>query len=121
MSNRKILIVGDSIDEAAHLLALVVDAGFVPICAASADAVERARAEIPDLILVNVVAPPTDGYETCRDLRADVAIRHIPLIVMSARSHQSDQLWARLQGASNLVGQPCSGEQLLGAIRTALV
>ena len=122
MSKPKILIVGHSAGDAANLEAVVSAAGFAPIrAAAGAEAVERARAEVPDVILIDVVAPPTDGYETCRDLQADVAIRHIPVIVVSTRNHKSDQLWARLQGASNLVPKPCAADELVGAIRNALI
>jgi twitching motility two-component system response regulator PilH len=122
MSSRKILIVGESSVEAANLQAVVSGAGFAPICATpGTEAVERARAEAPDLILVDVVAPPTDGYEVCRELQADVAVRHIPVIVVSSRSHKSDQLWARLQGACNLVPKDCTPDELVGAIRHALI
>ncbi|MGH8030552.1 MAG: response regulator, partial [Arenimonas sp.] len=77
--------------------------------------------ETPDLILIDVVTPPTDGYETCRELQADVAIRHIPVIVVSSRNQMTDQLWARLQGACNLLPSPCGAEELVGAIRSALI
>jgi twitching motility two-component system response regulator PilH len=122
MSSRKILIVGDAAVEAANLEALLCEAGYTPIYApAGPEAIERARTERPDLILIDIVVPPVDGYETCRDLQADVAVRHIPVIAVSTRSRQADQLWARLQGASNLVAKPCSPAQLVGAIRNALI
>jgi len=122
MSNPKILIVGHSADDAANLEALVSAAGFAPIRAGTgSDALERAKAEVPDVILIDVVAPPTDGYETCRELQADVAVRHIPVIVVSSRNQKADQLWARLQGASNLVPKPCAADELVGAIRSALI
>jgi CheY-like chemotaxis protein len=122
MSNPKVLIVGHSADDAANLEAVVSAAGFAPIRAgAGADAIARAKAEVPDVILVEVVVPPTDGYETCRELQADVAIRHIPVIVVSTRNQKADQLWARLQGASNLVPKPCAADELVDAIRNALI
>lgn len=122
MPNPKILIVGHTADDAAKLAAVVSAAGFAPVrAAAGANAVERARIEAPDVILIDIVAPPTDGYETCRDLQADVAIRHIPVIVVSTRNQTADQLWARLQGASNLVAKPCAPDELVGAIRNALI
>jgi twitching motility two-component system response regulator PilH len=122
MSSPRVLIVGHSTDDAATLEAVVSAAGFAPIRAATgADAIERARAEIPDVILIDVVAPPTDGYETCRDLQADVAIRHIPVIVVSTRNQKADQLWARLQGASNLLPKPCATDELVDAIRNARI
>ena len=122
MSSPKVLIVGHNADDAANLEVVISAAGFAPLRAATAaDAVERARAVVPDVILIDVVAPPTDGYETCRELQADVAIRHIPVIVVSTRNQKGDQLWARLQGASNLVAKSCAADELVGAIRNALI
>ncbi|MGQ0587637.1 MAG: response regulator [Gammaproteobacteria bacterium] len=120
MSTPKILIVDDSDTRAARLEAIVRDAGFTPVHAGS-DALERARAERPDLILLNVVIPEADGYEVCRELRQDRAVRHIPVIAVATPRSQADQLWARMQGASDVVSAPYSIEQLIGAIRTALI
>ena len=122
MSNPKVLIVGTTADDARKLEAAVSAAGFAPISAVGGtDAVERARTEVPDVIVVDVVTPPTDGYETCRELAADVVVQHIPVIVVSTRNQKLDQLWARMQGASNLVAKPCAADELVGAIRNALI
>ena len=120
MPTPKILIVDDSDSRAARLDAIVREAGYTPVHAGN-DVLERARAERPDLILLNVVVPEVDGYEVCRELRNDRAVRHIPVIAVASPRTQSDQLWARMQGASDVVGQSDPVEQLLGAIRTALI
>ena len=120
MSTPKILIVDDSDIRAARLHAIVRDAGYLPRPAGH-DVLERARAERPDLILLHVELPATDGYELCRALRNDQAVRHIPLLTIVAVRGQADQLWARMQGASGVVDSPPSAERLLGAIRTALI
>jgi CheY-like chemotaxis protein len=81
-----------------------------------------ARLERPDLILVDVVLPETDGYELCRELRGDRAVRHIPLIAVAANTRtETEPLWARMQGASDFVDAAYTAEQLLSAIRTALI
>jgi CheY-like chemotaxis protein len=120
MSTPKILIVDDSESRAARLHAIVRDAGYTPL-PAGPDALERARAERPDLILLHVELPATDGYELCRALRNDRALQHIPLLTIVAVRGQADQLWARLQGASSVVGSSHSAEQLVGAIRNTLI
>ena len=120
MPTPKILIVDGSETRAARIDSIVREAGYVPVRAGS-DALERARTERPDLILLNVEIPQDDGYEVCRELRGDQAIRHIPVIAMTEPRNSADQLWARMQGASDVVSQPCSVEQLLAAIRTALI
>lgn len=120
MATRKILIVDGSDDRAARIDTIVREAGYVPV-RAGVDALERARTERPDLILLNVEIPRRDGYEVCRELRGDQAVRHIPVIAMTEPRNPADQLWARMQGASDVVNQPCSVDQLLAAIRTALI
>lgn len=122
MKAPRILIVDESQARAEQLEATLRQAGFEPVRASPGDdALERARAERPNLILVNVVIPEADGYELCRELRSDRAVRHIPVIAVASPRTQADQLWARMQGASDLVNEPYSAEQLLGAIRTALI
>src|SRR5689334_21100760 len=122
MATAKILIVDESPARAERLAAIVREAGFDVVRAAGGgDAVDRARAERPDLILVDVVPPQVDGYEVCRELRSDRAVRHIPLIaVAAARGTEAEPLWARMQGASDFVDATYTAEKLLGAIRTAL-
>lgn len=119
-SPRKILIVDPATGNGGHLRDLVRQAGWVPVCAAGEDAIERAKAERPAVVLMDLVLPPVDGYEVCRQFRADQATRHIPVIVVSGRAQKADQLWARMQGASDLVSKPCDVDGLLGAIRIAL-
>lgn len=122
MPNSKILIVDESPDRAERLELICRKAGFDVVRAKTGDdAVERARLERPDLILVDVVVPEADGYEVCRELRGDQTVRHIPLIAVATTRTEADPLWARMQGASDFVPTPYSAEQLLGAIRTALI
>lgn len=119
---KKILIVDDSAAEVANLKAIVSEAGWVPVCATSGpEAVERARAERPHAILMDLIMPGMDGYEVIRQLQADAATKRIPVIVVSTKNQKADHLWARMQGASNLVGKPYSRDQLVGAIQTVLV
>lgn len=120
MSTPKILIVDDSASRAARLEAIVRDAGYIPL-PAGPHVLERARAERPDLILVHVELPEADGFELCRALRGDRALQHIPLLTIVAARGRVDHLWARLQGASGVVDEPPSAEQLLGAIRNSLI
>jgi twitching motility two-component system response regulator PilH len=120
MSTPKILIVDDSESRAARLEAIVREAGYSPLPAGQ-DVLERARAERPDLILLRVELPETDGYEICRALRSDRELQHIPLLTIVAMRKPADQLWAHLQGASGVVDDKSCAEQLIGAIRTTLI
>ena len=119
---KKILIVDDSATEVANLRAIVSDAGYIPLSAMSGpEAVERARAEKPAAILMDVIMPGMDGYEAVRQLQVDEVTRRIPVIIVSTKNQKADHLWARMQGASCLIGKPYSREQLVGALQTLVL
>ena len=120
MSLRTVLIVDDSVAEVANLRAIVTEAGWMAISAATGrEAVDRARNEKPHLILLDIIMPEMDGYETCRTLQADPATKSIPIVMVSTKNQKADQLWARMQGAKALVGKPYSKAELIDAIKSA--
>lgn len=120
MSLRTVLIVDDSVAEVANLRAIVTEAGWLAITAASGrEAVDRAKSEKPSLILMDIVMPDMDGYEACRALQADPATKSIPIVMVSTKNQKADQLWARMQGAKALVGKPYSKAELIDTIRAA--
>jgi len=118
---KKILIVDDSAADVEELIAIVSEAGWMPICAMSgAEAVSRAKADKPHLVLLDMIMGGMDGYEIVRHLQADMATKHIPVVIVSPKCQKADHLWARMQGASTLVGKPYSRDELVGVIQTVL-
>ncbi|MDC8013043.1 response regulator [Tahibacter soli] len=121
MSLRTVLIVDDSAAEVANLRAIVTEAGWLAITAASGrEAVDRAKSEKPSVILMDIVMPEMDGYEACRVLQADPSTKAIPVVMVSTKNQKADQLWARMQGARSLVGKPYSKAELIDAIKSAV-
>lgn len=86
---------------------------WVPSGAAALDA---ARADKPDLILLDVVLPGLDGFAVCGKLKADAALATIPVVMCSARAKESDVCWAMHLGAADYLTKPIS----LDALRTTL-
>jgi twitching motility two-component system response regulator PilH len=115
---KKILIVDDSPMEVANLRTLLQDAGYDTVTASNGrEAVAKAMAEAPALILMDVVMPDMDGYEACRLLKAAPATRAIPVVIVSSKNQKADQLWASMQGAKTLIGKPPKSEEILAAVK----
>jgi two-component system, cell cycle response regulator DivK len=85
-----------------------------------ADAVSIARSTLPDLILMDLGLPGIDGWEATRQLKADIATRHIPLIVLSAHAMINDREMALAAGGDDFDTKPVRFEQLLAKIETLL-
>jgi two-component system, cell cycle response regulator DivK len=83
-------------------------------------AVSIARLRLPDLILMDLGLPGIDGWEATRQLKADAATRHIPLIVLSAHAMINDREMALAAGGDDFDTKPVRFEQLLAKIQTLL-
>lgn len=115
---KKILIVDDSAAELMQLRTWLHEAGYDTSTASNGkEAVTKANAELPSMILMDVVMPEADGYEACRQLRANPATKAIPVVIVSSKSQKADQLWASMQGAKLLIGKPPKKEDVLAAVK----
>jgi DNA-binding response OmpR family regulator len=81
---------------------------------------EQAAAEKPDLILLDTNMPGMNGHEMLERLRADPAIKHIPVIMVTARCEPQDIAAASTRGISDYVTKPFDFAQLLEKIHTVL-
>jgi DNA-binding response OmpR family regulator len=84
------------------------------------EALEKAREQKPDLILLDVVMPRMDGFETCRRLRAQDETRDIPVIFVTTRGESENVDSAFASGASDHVTKPINGAELLAKLRAHL-
>ncbi|MCP4130688.1 MAG: response regulator [bacterium] len=74
----------------------------------------------PDIILLDIIMPEIDGFETCRQLKANAAVRDIPVIFMSALCEPIDKVRGFSAGAVDYIAKPIEGEELLSRIHTHL-
>jgi PleD family two-component response regulator len=84
------------------------------------EALEKARTERPDLILLDVVMPRMDGFETCRQLREQDETRDTPVIFVTTRGETENVENAFRSGASDHVTKPINAAELLAKLRTHL-
>ncbi len=84
------------------------------------EALERVRFAHPDLILLDVMMPDIDGFETCRRLKADEATRDIPVIFMTALTDVDAKVAGFTSGGVDYVAKPFQVEELLARVRTHL-
>ena len=84
------------------------------------DGIKRARYAQPDLILLDIQMPEMDGYEVCRQLKADERTAHIPIIFVSALHEVFDKVTAFSIGGVDYVTKPFQAEELLARVQTHL-
>jgi diguanylate cyclase (GGDEF)-like protein len=83
-------------------------------------ALDLAQRELPDLVLLDVMMPEMDGYEACRQLRAQFLTRSIPIIMLTAKVGPAERVQGLEEGANDYVTKPWSVRELMLRIRNAL-
>jgi twitching motility two-component system response regulator PilH len=107
MSIQKILICDDSQTDLMNLKNALEITNCILITANNGEeAVQKAKAEQPDVIFLDIVMPGMDGYAACRTLRNDPETKHIPVIFVSSKHQKADRVWAQMQGAKDLISKP---------------
>src|SRR5689334_15973520 len=81
------------------------------------EAVVKAKAIKPALVLLDVVMPKQDGFATCRFLKKDTSTSDIPVVMVTVKSAEADKFWAQQQGCSDYVQKPFTPQQLEDVIR----
>lgn len=116
-----ILIVDDHPANLSVVVDHLEDAGLqVAVAQGGEEALKRAEFIQPDLILLDVMMPGIDGFETCRRLKANAATHAIPVIFMTALADIQDKVAAFAAGGVDYVSKPFQVEELLARVRTHL-
>ncbi|HET6866333.1 MAG TPA: response regulator [Solirubrobacteraceae bacterium] len=84
------------------------------------EALELAAARTPDLMVLDVMMPKLDGYELTRRVRAEAALRSIPVILLTARSQESDIDRGFEVGADDYLKKPFNPDELVARVRAVL-
>jgi twitching motility two-component system response regulator PilH len=118
MNITKILIVDDAATDRSNLQNIVTSAGYVATTAASGrEGMELAIKTKPDCILLDILMSDMDGFELCRNLRANEITKLTPIIMVSSKNQKADRVWALEQGASGYVGKPYKPQDIIDSIR----
>ncbi len=117
----KILFAEDHADQRRILGVSLATAGFLPIALRSGDGVvERARAERPAVILLDIAMPGLDGYSVCRLLKTDPDLSAIPVILMTTGATVHHRLAGLTLGADDFLSKPIDMRELILRIRVRL-
>ena len=118
---KRILVVEDQEDNRQILRDLLASVGHEMIEAQDGEAaVIQATKHRPDLILMDIQLPVMDGYEATRRIKADPALRALPIIVVTSYALSGDEEKARVAGCDAYVTKPYSPRQLLAKINEFL-
>jgi len=114
---KRILVVEDQEDLRGILRDLLTGSGYEMLEAADGgEGVAKAKAERPDLILMDIQLPVLDGYETTRQIRSEPNLKSTPIIAVSSFAMKGDQEKAVAAGCDHYVTKPYSPLQLLRMI-----
>jgi DNA-binding response OmpR family regulator len=83
-------------------------------------ALEFCRRERPDLVILDIMLPDSDGIEICRGIRSSPDLAHIPVILLTARASESDRILGLELGANDYVVKPFSLRELIARVRSQL-
>jgi DNA-binding response OmpR family regulator len=121
MGRKKILVVDDEVDLVKTIqFALEAEGYEVLVSHNGEDALNQSRKENPDLILLDLMLPKLDGYKVCRLLKFDERYKHIPILMLTAKTQQKDKLLGKETGADEYITKPFDMEELMGKIKKYL-
>ncbi|MCF7749141.1 MULTISPECIES: twitching motility response regulator PilH [unclassified Stenotrophomonas] len=109
----RILIVDDSPSQLLGIQRIVEKLGHEILTATDGAAgVEAAKAQLPDLVLMDVVMPNLNGFQATRTLARDATTKHIPVILVTTKDQDTDRMWGMRQGAKAYITKPFSEDEL---------
>src|SRR5574341_1884843 len=116
-----ILLIENEPESRAHIAANLRQAGHRALCAADVAAAELLlRGEIPDLVMLEWILPDTPGVTFARRLRSDRRTMNVPIIVVTARTQESDKVVAFEAGVDDYVTKPFSPRELLARVKALM-
>ena len=113
----RVLLVDDSPTDIANLRKMLEKNGFDVVEALTGEsAIEKAAAEKPDVIVMDVVMPGMNGFQATRTLSRGADTASIPIVVISSKSQETDKLWAMRQGAREYIVKPVKESELISKV-----
>ena len=118
----RILIVDDSPSQLMGMKRIVEKLGHEAVTAEDGAAgVEAAKANLPDLILMDVVMPNLNGFQATRAISKEATTANIPVVLVTTKDQETDKVWGMRQGAKAYITKPFTENQLVEVINSLLV
>lgn len=117
----RILVIDDSPSQLMGIRRIVEKLGHECLTAEDgAQGVDSAKAELPDLILMDVVMPNLNGFQATRAITRNESTSHIPVILVTTKDQETDKVWGMRQGAKGYLTKPFTEAELSEVIASAL-
>lgn len=117
----KIIVIEDAKTESLVISRILTNRGHTVLSAEDgAEGLSLVQKELPDLVLSDIVMPKMDGFQVCRKVKRGSTTSHIPVVLISSKSEDTDKFWGMKQGASDYLNKPISEEALLASVNSAL-
>ena len=120
MSKKTILVVDDTEWNRELMVQLLEDEYTILQAVDGEDGVRKAEEEKPDLILMDLGMPVMDGWEATRKIKANDALKHIPIIAVTSHAMVGDEIDARKAGCDDYLSKPVDDKELLKKIKKFL-
>lgn len=118
---KKVLVVDDE-PHIVRTLQIRLEANNYTVLVATSgeEALKSVSLNNPDLIILDVMMPPPNGFQVCRQLKNDEKYKNIPIIMLTAKGSESDRFWGIEAGADKYFSKPFNSTELLEAIKELL-
>ena len=117
MAIQKILIVDDSPTERYFLSDILIKNGFsVSTAENGEEAMQKIKADKPQLILMDIVMPVQNGFQVTRAITRDPETQDVPVIICTSKGQETDRIWGLRQGARDYIVKPVDPQELLAKI-----
>lgn len=121
MAKERILVVDDEHDILELIAYNLEKEGYVVESVRTGEhALASARTRVPDAVILDLMLPGLDGVEVCRRLKADPSTRHVPVVMLTAKSEDTDVVSGLEVGADDYVTKPFSPKVLIARLRAVL-
>jgi len=119
---KTVILVADDEDAMVAMLREALQSVHYEVVVAhdGAEAIEQLRKSPPDLVLLDVKMPKLSGFDVCRQIKSDVFLRHIPVMLLTAQTGTSHKVSGLEQGADDYLTKPFEMTELIARIRTLL-
>ncbi|MDA8192799.1 MAG: EAL domain-containing response regulator [Thermaerobacter sp.] len=116
-----VLVVEDSPTQAERLRVLLEDEGYrVTVSNNGREGLERVRADLPDLVISDVLMPELDGFSFCQAVKSDEVTRRIPIVLLTTENSPLDVIIGLERGADNFITKPYDPQYLLETVAQIL-
>lgn len=115
--SKSVLVVEDDPDQRRLLERMLTAGGWRVSTAPDGEAgIRVAIATPPDIVVLDVMMPELNGFQTCRRLKSEPATRSVPVVILTSKDQPSDEFWAREVGADAFLHKPADIQTLMALL-----